>query len=243
MNRRPGPESPAFFTRAHRVDHRPEINPYRDLIAEFGEELISSELAPTLRERWAERFAAPAPLWLELGVGNGSWLPEQALARPDAHWLGIEIRYKRCVQAAAKIRKAGAKNAKIVRYSWFSLHELFAPRSLAGIVIQHPDPWEKGGEAKHRLIDPLFLNTAAGLLTAGGELWLKTDFRPHFDALLRCTDDQRFRVVGTSLDILHAGAPWPNDIITGYQSKFNRRGLPVFAARLVRTDSPPHAPE
>lgn len=235
MNRRPGPDAAPFLQRAPESGHRAEVNPYRDRHAEFGRELLAAEVAPRRKGRWAEEFGRDAPRYLELGLGNGSWLAARAARSPAEDWIGLEIRYKRCVQTAEKVRAAGSTNARIVRYSWFDLDDLFAEGELSGVYIHHPDPWEAHSKAKHRLINDLFMALAARLIRPGGELRLKTDFRPHRDALLAGVGRvPGWTVVGTSDDVRAAGAPWADDVVTGYQAKFDAQGLPVFAAWLNR---------
>lgn len=234
MNRRPGPQAQPFETRAHRPGHRTAINPYRDALSAFGRELIPTEGARQHHGRWREEFGRTAPLTLELGVGNGSWLAAIAAREPEQDFIGLEIRYKRCVQTAEKLRAGGSTNGRVVRWSWFELADLFAPGELSRIVIHHPDPWSSPSKAKHRLIRPEFLAEAARLVAEGGELRLKTDFLPHRDALLEGIAGTPWTLTGTSDNILTDGAPWPDDIVTAYQGKFNRAGLPVYAARLLR---------
>ena len=48
--------------------------------------------------------------------------------------------------------------------------------------------------------------------------------------------DQPISVVDFRDDIEHNGAPWPDDLVTNYQSKFIKRGEPVYAAALRRDD-------
>ena len=235
MNRRPGRTAAPFLERASLVGHRPEVNPYRDLHAQFGAEIVAAEQAPSLKGRWGEAFGREAPRFLELGLGNGSWLVARAVSAPAEDWIGLEIRFKRCVQTAEKLRAAGAKNAKVVRYSWFDLLDLFADGELAGLYIHHPDPWAAHSQAKHRLINDDFVDLAARLVRPGGELRLKTDFKPHREALLAGVARRGgWSVVGQSDDVRGTGAPWPDDVVTGYQAKFDAQRLPVYAAWLRR---------
>ncbi len=235
MNRRPAANAPAFATRADRPEHRPEVNPYRDGHRSYGPGLIPAEEAPRWKGRWHENFGRSAPIHLELGLGNGRHLGARAAANPGLDFVGLEIRYKRCVVAADRAREAEAESrVRVVRYSWFNLGDLFADGELAGIHVYHPDPWERGRQAKHRLIEPGFVQAAARLVAPGGELRLKTDFKGHFDALLKALPGTPWQVQGSSLHVARDGAPWPDDIVTGYQAKFNEKALPVYAAWLRR---------
>jgi len=235
MNRRPGRTAAPFLERTSLVGSRPEVNPYRDRHASFGQEILPAEVAPGAKGRWNEVFGREAPRFLELGLGNGSWLADRAASAPAEDWIGLEIRFKRCVQAAEKLRAAGATNGRVVRYSWFDLPDLFADGELSGIYVHHPDPWVSSSEAKHRLIKDDFVALAARLVRPGGELRLKTDFRPHQAALLAGAERVGgWTVRGVSDDVRGQGAPWPDDVITGYQAKFDAQGLPVYAVWLER---------
>ena len=234
MNRRPAPGAPAFAEKPHREGHRPEVNPYRDRVGCFGPLLLAAEDAPGWRGRWAENFGRSAPLHVELGLGNGRHLAARAAAQPGVDFVGIEIRYKRCVVAAERLAAAGLSNARVVRYSWFGLTDLFGEGTLDGVHVYHPDPWERGSQAKHRLVDGAFSANIALLCRPGAELRLKTDFRRHYDVLLASLGNTPWTVAGTSEDVARDGAPWPDDIVTGYQAKFNEQALPVYAAWLRR---------
>ncbi len=235
MNRRPGRAAAPFLERTSLAGSRPEVNPYRDRHASFGQEILPAEVAPGAKGRWNEVFGREAPRFLELGLGNGSWLADRAASAPAEDWIGLEIRFKRCVQAAEKLRAAGATNGRVVRYSWFDLPDLFADGELCGIYVHHPDPWVSSSEAKHRLIKDDFVALAARLVRPGGELRLKTDFRPHQQALLAGAERVGgWTVHGVSDDVRTQGAPWPDDVITGYQAKFDAQGLPVYAVWLKR---------
>lgn len=241
----PSPDAtrPRFKDR-HADDVRnPEANPYLDSHREFGRPLIPAEEAWPLRGRWADEFGRPGPLHLEIGSGNGFFLAALAARHPDWNVLGLEIRYKRTVLCGRKIKAAGVTNARILRYHAAYLDDLFEPGSLAGIYVNHPDPWPKEKHEKNRLISRWFLEDVVGLLAPGGWLRLKSDHRPNVERLEHLLDTgpegealERLplRVTGRSEDVTTGNAPWPDDIETNYQSKFRKRGEPVYGIQVVR---------
>jgi tRNA (guanine-N7-)-methyltransferase len=216
---------------------RPEVNPYIAAHRAFGEEILPADEGRGLGERVETLFGRVAPVHLEIGSGNGFYLTGMAAAHPEWDFVGLEIRFKRVVIAAEKIRRAELRNARLVRYDAYLIEELFAPGALAGIHVNHPDPWARGKQAKRRLISPAFTATAAKLLAVGGQLRLKTDFQPHADVLLACIEGLPFRVLGRSANVLRDGAPWPDEVRTNYQRKADELGVPVHAVWLERTAS------
>lgn len=223
---------------------RSGVNPYVDLHREYAECLLPANDAWTWRERWSERFGREAPLHLEIGSGNGEFLAELASRHPDTDFIGVEIRYKRCVLVAKKLVEAGVHNAVICRYHAAFLDDLLEPGSLDAVYVNHPDPWPKGRHEKNRLISRWFLEDVCLYLKPGGVLRLKSDHRANIERaeLLIAhepngtpADPLPLEVSGRSEDVTRLPAPWPDDIETNYQSKFRKRGLPVYAIELRRT--------
>ncbi len=240
-------ERPRFADRQPGAEvTRGDINPYFAAHRSFEPELLPADRAWPMRGRWSESFGRPGPLHVEIGSGNGFFLVELARRNPTWNVLGVEIRYKRVVLCARKIRKSGTSNARIARYHAAFLDDLFELGSLAGLYVNHPDPWPKGRHEKNRLISRWFLEDVCQLLQPGGWLRLKSDHRPNVDRAVELLDSdgeggraQRLplMVSGRSDDVTTGPAPWPDDIETNYQSKFRKRGLPVYAVELVRMES------
>jgi tRNA (guanine-N7-)-methyltransferase len=216
-----------------------EQNPYVALHRDQGELALPAEEAWRWKGRWAERFGRQAPLVLEIGPGNGSFLAALAARHPEMDHVAIEIRYKRVVACARKLAAAGLTNALVCRYHAAHTEDLFEPGSLSAIWVNHPDPWPKERHEKNRLVSRWFLQDVARLLAVGGVLRLKSDFRPNVERtveLLGQSPPLPLQITGRSEDITTGPAPWEGDIETGYQKKFRLRGEPVYAIELVRVE-------
>lgn len=229
-------QRPAFTDRKPEDFSRQDVNPYVRSHREFGQEILPGSDAPQWKGRWHEHFGRSAPLHLEIGSGNGFYLSGMAELHPEADWIGVELRFKRVELVARKLRAANLMNARIIRYDARSLEDILEPGSLAGIHVNHPDPWERESKRHHRLIGPEFVALAARLAAPGAEFRLKTDFGPHVKALVAAaTEADLWDVVGTRNDVDTEGNLWPDDVVTNYQRKARVRGVPVFAALLRRT--------
>lgn len=238
-----GTGHPRFVDRAPEEYANPEANPFVLSHRAFGPPLLPASEAWTRRGRWHEEFGRTAPLWLEIGSGNGFFLRDLALAHPEANIVGVEIRYKRTVLCAKKLVKAGVETARICRYHAAFLDDLFEEGALERIFVNHPDPWPKERHEKNRLISRWFLEDVVRLLKPGGVFQLKSDFPPNVERVeaLLATDGEGqpaprlpLRITGTSEDIARDGAPWPDDILTNYQRKMGQRGQRVLGIELVR---------
>lgn len=240
----PNATRPRFHDRPADAFPCPDANPYLTSHRTFGRPLLPADEAWKHRGQWDKLFGREAPLHLEIGCGNGFFLAGMAAHHPDWNFLGIEIRYKRTVMTATKINKAGLNNAWIARYHAAFLDDLFEPGALAGLYVNHPDPWPKTRHEKNRLISRWFLEDVCALLQPGGWFRLKSDHRPNVDRveqLLQHDPDGEalpalpLTITGRSNDVENDGAPWDDDIETNYQSKFRKKGEPVYAIELVRS--------
>jgi tRNA (guanine-N7-)-methyltransferase len=143
------------------------------------------------------------------------------------------------VLCARKLRAVCATHGRVTRYDAWYLDDLFLPGEIAGLYVHHPDPWMKENEQKNRLLSPFFAAWAARALAVGAPFRIKTDHRPAIDHFVAGFGDLPLRLVGRSDDIRRDGAPWgDDDVVTNYQSKFDRRGLPVYAALIERVEGP-----
>lgn len=125
-------------------------------------------------------FARKAPVVCEIGFGDGQALLEMARAAPDHDFIGLEV-YRPGVGALLlRLKEAGLDNVRVAMTdAVVFLHDHVATRSLQKILIFFPDPWPKKRHHKRRLIQPAFVELAAGRLVSGGTLHCATDWEDY----------------------------------------------------------------
>src|SRR5881227_3162677 len=107
---------------------------------------------------WRALFGNDNPVELEIGIGKGTFLTEQAKARPDTNFFGIEWARWFWRYASDRLRRSGCANARTVRAeAGFFLSEFVPDASLAVLHIYFPDPWPKKRHHKRRLIQAPFV--------------------------------------------------------------------------------------
>lgn len=238
MERRGSPiprENRRFRDRAPEDYHHPDLNPFLKEHFRYGRPVLPADDAGDQRGGWHLEFSRDAPLHVEIGTGNGFFLSGMAARHPEYNWLGVEIRYKRVILTARKLRAAQAEqHARVCRYDANHLGELFCPGEIAALYINHPDPWPKDRQARNRLLGPAFVDLLTELLAPGAELRLKTDHLINVRGLLGAIEGRPFELLGRSDDVENQGTPWESDVVTNYQRKFYEKGLPVYAVRIRR---------
>ena len=121
-------------------------------------------------------FGREAPLEIELGPGNASFLFDRARACPEADFVGIEVRKPMVDQAMERCERLGLKNA-VVLYgnANFNLKGLVSPSIVRRFHVHFPDPWVKKRHWKRRMVQPQLIRDMAELLDIGGQIYAQSD--------------------------------------------------------------------
>ncbi len=169
-------------------------------------------------------FPKPAPLEVELGSGDGSFLVEYAQRLPDHNFIGVERLLGRLRKIERKSQRAGLQNLKAVRIeSGYFLKFLLPKLSAAAIHVYFPDPWPKRKHRRNRLINEFFPALASEVLTPGGTVYLRTDDADYFEQMLSVFNASP----------LFAPADTPTQLaqlLTDFERDFQARGIAALRA-------------
>ena len=131
-----------------------------------------------------------APLEVDLGCGDGSFLIEMARRFPERRFLGVERLLGRVRKVCRKISRESLANARVLRLeSRYAVEWLLPHDSVSRLHVLCPDPWPKLKHHRRRILQPEFLQAVHQVLVPGGELLFMTDHegyhewaRERFDA-------------------------------------------------------------
>src|SRR5882724_749930 len=121
----------------------------------------------TLRKpvHWKELYGNDHPVEIEIGMGKGTFITEQAKAHPEVNFFGIEWARWFWRYASDRLRRNGCLNARTVRAEAnYFLAEHVPDASLSVVHIYFPDPWPKARHHKRRLIQPPFIKQVERVL-------------------------------------------------------------------------------
>src|SRR5580700_3946527 len=120
---------------------------------------------------WAELFGNDHPVELEIGMGKGTFLTDQAKARPETNFFGLEWARWFWRYASDRLRRNNCNNARTARAeAGYFLKEFVPDASLEVVHIYFPDPWPKKRHHKRRLIQKGFLEQIERVLKPAGRL-------------------------------------------------------------------------
>lgn len=125
----------------------------------------------------AQWFGNTNPVWLEIGFGMGLSLVEQARARPDINFLGIEVHRPGVGSCLATAQAAKLGNVRVFEQDAIEvLDKCIADNSFARVQLFFPDPWPKARHHKRRIVQREFAEQIRQKLQLGGVFHMATDW-------------------------------------------------------------------
>lgn len=133
----------------------------------------------------AELFGRELPVVLEIGFGMGEATAQMAAADPDTGILAVDVHTPGQGNLLRLAEADGSSNIRVGNGdAMILLREMLPPASLAGLRVYFPDPWPKKRHHKRRLLQPAFLDAAAGPLAPGALVHCATDWEPYAERML-----------------------------------------------------------
>src|SRR5689334_22405091 len=107
---------------------------------------------------WAELFGNDHPVEMEIGMGKGTFITNEAKLHPEINYFGLEYARWFWRYSSDRLRRNGCNNARTARAeAAFFVREFVSDASLSVLHIYHPDPWPKKRHHKRRLLQESFL--------------------------------------------------------------------------------------
>ncbi|RLG12528.1 tRNA (guanosine(46)-N7)-methyltransferase TrmB [Candidatus Pacearchaeota archaeon] len=175
---------------------------------------------------WEKIFGREAPLYLEIGIGNGEFIVWLAKNHPEANFIGVEVAKEFFRKALNRVVSANLSNVRLICMEGSkALCKLFFSQSLSGLYLNFPDPWAKKKQKKRRLINQAFVWLLADRLILNGFFIMVTDYKEYAEEVvnffLNCPSFCPLwdSVIKNSL---------PHYYHTKYARKWLSAGLPLF---------------
>ena len=172
-------------------------------------------------------FEINQPLYIEIGMGKGDFIYQNALKHPENNYIGIEKFPSVLAAAINKINKnQSLPNLKLMHFDAIELENVFENGEIDHLFLNFSDPWPKKRHAKRRLTSSAFLDVYRRLLKKDGVIEFKTDNRGLFEYSLQSVTENNYHLDYVSLD-LHNSPEANDNIMTEYERKFSVNG-PIY---------------
>lgn len=173
-----------------------------------------------------ETFKNQKPIHIELGCGKGKFMRQSAIENPDINYFGFEKSVKVAYRCVKSIFEVDPDNYFVVYSNGDIISEVFEPQTVGRIYLNFSDPWPKPSHYKRRLTHKNFLDVYRIVLSADGEIHMKTDNDDLFEFSVDELQKDHWDLTMVTRD-LHNSAYNEYNIMTEYEERFVAEGKPI----------------
>lgn len=207
-----------------------------------GAEKVIEESGYTIMEperqkgKWSEIFGNSNEIRIEIGMGKGRFLVNQAKQNPKINFIGIEKYSSVMLRAVQKLALLEDKitNLFLICMDAEDLENVFKKDEIGKIYLNFSDPWPKERHARRRLPSKEFLARYDMILQKEGRLEFKTDNRLLFDFAVEQAKEAGWQTEQISYDLHNDKKMKQGNIMTEYEEKFSSAGHPIYKHIIYR---------
>ena len=182
--------------------------------------------------KWNKLFNNNNPLYIELGMGKGDFIINNALKYPNINFIGIEKYDSVIVRAIQKSNELELNNLKLLRLDVININDVF-DKEIDKIYLNFSDPWPKERHAKRRLTSNIFLDKYSKIFKNDYIIEMKTDNINLFDYSIESLSNYGYDILYLTNDLHNENI---DNIETEYEHKFSSKGVKInkFVAKKVK---------
>ena len=175
--------------------------------------------------KWNKLFNNSNPIYLEIGMGKGDFIIENAIQYPNINFIGIEKYDSVLIRAIQKSNDLELPNLKLIRRDANNIENFFN-KEIDLIYLNFSDPWPKDRHAKRRLTSPIFLEHYQSIFKNKQHIIMKTDNKELFNYSLESLKEFGYNIKYKTED-LYQSKKIKQNIPTEYEKKFVSNGIKI----------------
>ena len=180
---------------------------------------------------WHKLFGNDNPIYIEIGMGKGQFIINNALNYKDINFIGIE-KYDSVIAKALKKVPEGIDNLLMIRADALNIDDIFY-KEIDKIYLNFSDPWPKNRHHLRRLSSKVFLSKYDSIFSGTKRIEMRTDNRELFAYSLVSFSNNGYILDAVSLDLHKDDMPL---ITTEYEDKFSRQDMPIYFVRCSKKE-------
>ena len=179
---------------------------------------------------WAQVFGNSNPIHIEIGMGKGHFIHENAMKYPDINFIGIEKYTSVLARAVQRNTVTDLPNLRLMCIDALTLNDIF-DKEIDTIYLNFSDPWPKDRHAKRRLTSDVFLDIYDNIFKCDNNIVLKTDNVNLYNYSKEQFVIHKYDIKTSEFDINNM----PDDnIMTEYESKFLKNNNTIYKIIAIR---------
>lgn len=181
--------------------------------------------------RWKDLFKNNNPIHIEIGMGKGDFILENAIRYPNINFIGIEKFDSIIALAIKKIDKNEINNLKLIRMDALNICDIF-DNEIDKIFLNFSDPWPKPRHEKRRLTSSNFLLKYDKIFKSNKVIEMKTDNRLLFEYSLVSFNQNDYKIEDICLDLYSSN--YSDNIPTEYERKFSSMNNVIYYVKVKK---------
>jgi len=177
------------------------------------------------KSKWSSVFNNDNKIYIEVGMGKGDFIIENAKRYPNINFIGIEKYDSVIARAIEKANLEELPNLKLVRMDANFIDDAFS-NEIDLLYLNFSDPWPKKRHAKKRLTSEVFLKKYDSIFKNNPHIVMKTDNMHLFEYSLESFSKYEYIIEKVSLDLHNSDIE--NNIETEYEKKFSSKGNNIY---------------
>ena len=167
--------------------------------------------------KFKELFNNDNPIYVEIGMGKGQFIYQNAKKYKDINFIGIE-RFD-SIMAKAILKMEKLDNLILIKYDANLIDDLF-DHEIDKIYLNFSDPWPKNRHENRRLTSKLFLEKYKNIFKDKERIEVRTDNRDFFLYSVESLGDMGYLLNDVSFNYQS-----PDLIMTEYESTISFTSL------------------
>ena len=177
-----------------------------------------------LKGNWKEKFNNDNPIYIEIGMGKGDFIIENAIRYPNINFIGIE-KYDSVISRAVIKVPEGINNLLFLRLDAKNINDVF-DKEIDRIYLNFSDPWPKDRHARRRLTSNEFLERYESIFKKDKEIHQKTDNRLLFEFSVMGLVENGYKLDDICLDLHNSNRE--NIIMSEYEKRFVKNNNTIY---------------
>lgn len=179
---------------------------------------------------WNKIFDNNNPIYIEIGMGKGDFIIQNALKYPNINFIGIEKFDSVIARAIQKVPEE-LNNLFLIRMDALDIENVFN-KEIDRIYLNFSDPWPKKRHWDRRLTSNRFLKRYDSIFKKDCEIIQKTDNVDLFQYSVVSLSQYGYKIDQLLLD-LHSNTDIDN-ITTEYEQRFASKGIKILYLRATK---------
>ena len=186
--------------------------------------------------KWSSSFKNEGIMYLELGCGKGNFVSVHGARNKDKNYIAIDIKDEVLVLAKRNIERVYKENNEILDNVKLMAQEIGLINDILGeedkidrIYINFCNPWPKAKHKKKRLTHIKQLEHYKEFLSAGSEIFFKTDDDELFNDSIKYLEESNFTILSKTFDLHNEDIFDGKNIETEHEKMFLDEGIKIKA--------------